>query len=75
MKFRMLATALLICLGYNVSMGSIQPNIVVILADDMYWHHPGFNGGPVSTPNLDRLASNGTRLVGALCESIAGTKN
>jgi len=38
------------------------PNIVVILADDMPRHHPGFNGGPVSTPNLDRLAREGTRL-------------
>ena len=39
-----------------------RPNIVVILADDMNRHHPGFNGGPVSTPNLDRLAREGTRL-------------
>ena len=41
---------------------SRSPNIVVILADDMPRHHPGFNGGPVSTPNLDRLAREGTRL-------------
>ena len=39
-----------------------QPNILVILADDMNRHHPGFNGGSVSTPNLDRLAREGTRL-------------
>ena len=39
-----------------------KPNIVVILSDDLNRHHPGFNGGPVSTPNLDRLAREGTRL-------------
>ncbi|MEI7901573.1 MAG: sulfatase-like hydrolase/transferase [bacterium] len=39
-----------------------KPNIVVFLADDMPWHYPGFNGGPVSTPHLDRLAKEGTRL-------------
>jgi arylsulfatase A-like enzyme len=31
-----------------------------LLADDMNWHYPGFNGGPVSTPTLDRLAREGT---------------
>ena len=39
-----------------------KPNILVILSDDMHWHHPGFNGGPVATPNLDRLAHEGVRL-------------
>lgn len=39
-----------------------KPNIVVILSDDLNRHHPGFNGGPVSTPHLDRLALEGTRL-------------
>ena len=45
-----------------VATSAAKPNIVVILADDMNRHHPGFNGGPVSTPNLDRLAREGTRL-------------
>ena len=45
-----------------VATSAAKPNIVVILADDMPRHHPGFNGGPVSTPNLDRLAREGTRL-------------
>lgn len=39
-----------------------RPNIVVILADDMHWKLPGFNGGRAATPNLDRLAREGTRL-------------
>lgn len=39
-----------------------QPNIVIILADDMHHHFPGFNGGPVETPSLDRLAREGSHM-------------
>ncbi|MDP6354101.1 MAG: arylsulfatase [Planctomycetota bacterium] len=49
---------------------SRSPNIVVILVDDMNWHHPGFNGGPASTPNLDRLANEGTRLTQFYVHSV-----
>lgn len=40
-----------------------RPNIVFVLADDMGWAQPGFNGGnPQLTPNIDRLAAEGMRL-------------
>ena len=40
-----------------------RPNIVFILADDMGWNQPGFNGGKdARTPNMDRLANEGMRL-------------
>lgn len=40
-----------------------RPNIVFVLADDMGWAQPGFNGGnPELTPHIDRLASEGMRL-------------
>ncbi len=40
-----------------------RPNIVFMLADDMGWAQPGFNGGDgEQTPNLDRLAAGGQRL-------------
>ena len=40
-----------------------RPNIVVLLSDDMPWGAPGFQGGTAAaTPNLDRLAREGTRL-------------
>jgi arylsulfatase A-like enzyme len=40
-----------------------RPNIVFILADDMGWAQPGFNGGQTAlTPNIDRLAQEGMRL-------------
>jgi len=39
------------------------PNIVLILADDLGWADPGFNGGDAAlTPAIDRLAGEGIRL-------------
>lgn len=37
------------------------PNVVLILADDLGFSDLGCYGGEISTPNLDRLASNGLR--------------
>lgn len=40
-----------------------RPNIVFILADDMGWNQPGFNGGKNAlTPHMNRLAEQGMRL-------------
>lgn len=45
------------------SVAGQRPNVVFILADDMGWAQPGFNGGdPELTPHIDRLARQGTRL-------------
>ncbi len=38
-----------------------QPNFVVIVADDLGYSDLGSYGGEISTPNLDRLASEGIR--------------
>ncbi|WP_420603451.1 arylsulfatase [Flagellimonas sp.] len=38
-----------------------QPNIVLILADDLGWSDLGSYGGEILTPNLDQLATNGIR--------------
>jgi arylsulfatase len=38
-----------------------QPNIIVILADDMGYSDIGSYGSEIRTPNLDRLASEGVR--------------
>ena len=42
---------------------SEKPNILYILADDMGYADPGFNGGTeIKTPNLDQIARGGTVL-------------
>ncbi|WP_420322233.1 sulfatase-like hydrolase/transferase [Flagellimonas sp.] len=38
-----------------------QPNFLVIVADDMGFSDMGAYGGEINTPNLDRLAQEGTR--------------
>jgi len=38
-----------------------RPNIVIILADDMGYSDMGMFGSEIKTPNMDALATNGTR--------------
>lgn len=40
-----------------------QPNIIVILADDMGFSDLGCYGGEIETPNLDNLAATGIRFI------------
>jgi len=39
-----------------------QPNIIVMVADDLGWNDVGFHGGDIDTPALDRLAAEGVEL-------------
>jgi len=39
-----------------------QPNILLIVADDLGWRDVGWHGGPFKTPNLDRLVAAGVEL-------------
>ena len=52
---------ILLLWGLVFSHGADQPNIVLILADDMGYSDLGCYGGEIKTPNLDRLAKNGIR--------------
>lgn len=36
-----------------------QPNIVIMVADDLGWADVGYRGSDIETPNLDRLAAEG----------------
>ncbi len=52
----------LLCGAANAAEGT-RPNIVLILADDLGWADLGVHGSRAGlTPNIDRLASQGTRL-------------
>jgi uncharacterized sulfatase len=42
-----------------------DPNIILILADDLGWSQLGCYGGPYTTPNIDQLAAEGIRFTNA----------
>lgn len=39
-----------------------QPNIVLMLADDLGWADVGYHGSDIATPSIDRIAAEGIRL-------------
>jgi arylsulfatase A-like enzyme len=39
-----------------------QPNLLLIIADDLGWRDVGWHGSEIKTPHLDRLAKEGARL-------------
>ncbi len=39
-----------------------QPNILLMMADDLGWNDVGYNGSVIRTPAIDRLAAEGLRL-------------
>ncbi len=39
-----------------------QPNLVILLADDLGWGDVGYHGSEIRTPTIDRLARQGVRL-------------
>ncbi|MBT5901555.1 MAG: sulfatase-like hydrolase/transferase, partial [Opitutaceae bacterium] len=54
---------LLLLFSFLAGVGTASPpNMVIIMADDMGWGDVGFHGGDVPTPNLDKLASEGTEM-------------
>ncbi len=42
---------------------SSRPNIIIIMADDMGYSDIGCYGGEIATPNINRLAKNGLRMM------------
>jgi arylsulfatase A len=52
--------ALLVCI--HLSAAAAQPNVILIMADDLGYETIGANGGTsYKTPNLDRMAAGGVR--------------
>jgi len=56
----------------SVALGA-APNLVVILADDMGYGDPGYAGGKIATPAIDRLAREGMRFSDAHSSSSVCT--
>lgn len=56
------AAALTSTLGAADPRPTARPNIILMMADDMGWGDPGFNGNPIiKTPHLDAMARNSLR--------------
>lgn len=55
------AFAALLLSAAAVPSAAAQPNVLVILVDDMGFSDLGCYGSEIATPNLDRLAANGLR--------------
>lgn len=60
---RSVFVALCLALASSVSVfAADKPNIVYLIADDLGNKDTGFQGGQISTPNLDKLAATGVTL-------------
>ena len=61
MKRRLAGFLVLLCMIAEAGAGS-QPNVIIMLADDLGWSDVGYHGGDIDTPSLDRLAAEGVQL-------------
>ena len=56
------STGLLSIIGSGVT-AQPKPNILIIVTDDLGYSDPGCFGGDIPTPNIDRLAAEGMRML------------
>lgn len=62
LKFLLILTLLFPGIGPARGAEAERPNVIYIMADELGYYEPGFNGGlNIKTPNLDRMASEGIR--------------
>ncbi|MBY0401895.1 sulfatase-like hydrolase/transferase [Myxococcota bacterium] len=62
-RLRLPLVLLVACAGLLAAEASArQPNVVVLLADDLGWADVGFHGGEIETPSIDRIAKEGVVL-------------
>jgi arylsulfatase B len=63
-RLRSLLTIILFCAVGSSAFAakSSQPNIIILLVDDLGWADVGYHGSDIDTPSIDRLADEGMRL-------------
>ena len=70
---KFLSVALLLILTWACHSGKkvqLQPNFIILMADNQSWNHLGCYGDPVlKTPVIDQLASEGIRFTQAYCSA------
>ena len=55
-----LLPSLLSCsFGKTNKSDNVQPNIIIIIADDLGWNDVGYHGSEIKTPNIDRMSQQG----------------
>ncbi|CAH0993056.1 Arylsulfatase [Sinobacterium norvegicum] len=59
---RLIPLALSALIAASAQAAPEQPNVIVMVADDLGWADVGFHGAPIETPALDRLADEGAEL-------------
>ena len=71
---RSLLVCLLAALAADVSVAARQPNVIIVMADDMGWGDVGYHGYEnVMTPNIDRIAREGVQFTqGYVTASVCG---
>jgi arylsulfatase A len=65
MKNNMKTIPLLCAVITSVALAREQPNIILIVADDLGYGDTGVYGSDIKTPNVDRLAASGVRAIDA----------
>ncbi len=63
-RFILLALTILICVACEptpTQPRGDQPNVILLLVDDLRWDEVGYAGYPIPTPNIDSLAAKGVR--------------
>ena len=70
---RLLCTGLaLFCLLSGTVIKATQPNIVLVMADDLGWSDIGCFGGEIRTPHIDSLARDGLRFTQFYNNAVCG---
>ncbi len=61
--FTVFASLLIANSSYSETSSDSNPNIILVMCDDLGWGDVGFNGGThIRTPHLDEMAANGLNL-------------